>query len=189
MSKNTHYGMVIDTTHCVGCQSCVISCKLSNEIPGDAFWNSVESLDGERIYQSTGTFPTTTLAFRPRLCNHCANPTCVANCPTGAMRKDETTGIVSVNQDICIGCEYCVWSCPYNAPVLDPDQKVMSKCNFCATLVKDGKDPYCVAACPARARFFGDLSDPTDPINTLIAKKHGLRFMPEHETEPSVYYL
>ena len=65
------YGMVIDTQHCVGCQTCTVSCKISNEVPGSAHWNHLESLDGDVLYQSTGTFPRTTLAFRPLLCNHC----------------------------------------------------------------------------------------------------------------------
>lgn len=189
MSDTKQYGMVIDTNNCIGCQTCVISCKLSHELPGEAYWSRVESLDGDTIYQSTGTFPNCRLAFRPRLCNHCENPICVANCPTGAMHKDPENGIVLVNQDICIACGYCVWSCPYDAPVLDPEKKVMSKCSFCVELVKADKPPYCVAACPARARFFGEFSNPNSALTALIAKKHGEGFMPEYGTAPSVYYI
>lgn len=47
------YGMVIDTQHCVGCQTCTVSCKISNEVPGSAHWNHLESLDGDVLYQST----------------------------------------------------------------------------------------------------------------------------------------
>ena len=65
MSNEVHYGMVIDTEHCVGCQTCTISCKISNEVPGSAHWNHLESLDGDVLYQATGTFPRTRLAFRP----------------------------------------------------------------------------------------------------------------------------
>jgi DMSO reductase iron-sulfur subunit len=189
MSENVQYGMVIDTGHCIGCQTCVISCKMSHQVPKDVFWSSVESLDGEIIYQSTGIFPNTTLAFRPRLCNHCENPACAANCPTGAMHKDSATGIVSVDTETCIGCGYCVWSCPYNAPSMDTEHNVMSKCNFCSERVEEGKLPYCVESCPARARFFGVISDPKGDLTALIAKKHGERFMPEYDTAPSVYYV
>ena len=120
------YGMVIDTQHCVGCQTCTVSCKISNEVPGSAHWNHLESLDGDVLYQSTGTFPRTTLAFRPLLCNHCENPACVNNCPSGAMHKDPATGIVSVNQDVCIACGYCSWVCPYGAPSMNDVDHVMS---------------------------------------------------------------
>ena len=98
MANSKRYGMVIDTKHCVGCQTCTVSCKISNEVPGTAQWNHLESLDGEVLYQSTGTFPKSRLAFRPMLCNHCENPACVANCPSGAMRQDPETGIVSVKR-------------------------------------------------------------------------------------------
>jgi DMSO reductase iron-sulfur subunit len=189
MSDTPHYGMVIDTGRCIGCQTCVVSCKLSNEVPGEEFWSAVESLDGERIYQSTGKFPKTVLAFRPRLCNHCASPSCVANCPTGAMHKDAQTGVVLVDQDICIGCGYCKMVCPYDAPVMDTEHGVMSKCTFCKARVAEGVPPYCVKSCPAKARVFGDLDDPQSEIAALIQQKHGERFMPEYGTEPSVLYV
>ena len=101
MSNEVHYGMVIDTEHCVGCQTCTISCKISNEVPGTAHWNHLESLDGDVLYQATGTFPRTRLAFRPMLCNHCEDPACVKHCPTHAMHKDAETGLVLVDQDRC----------------------------------------------------------------------------------------
>jgi Fe-S-cluster-containing dehydrogenase component len=105
------------------------------------------------------------------------------------MHKDEKTGIVSVDQSICIGCGYCVWTCPYEAPVMDTEHNVMSKCNFCQERAEKGEQPYCVQACPAHARFFGVLSDPTSKITALIQEKHGERFLPEYDTNPSVFYL
>ena len=48
------------------------------------------------------------------MCQHCENPPCVDVCPTGAsfIRAD---GIVLVNKHTCIGCRYCMMSCPYKA--------------------------------------------------------------------------
>ena len=132
MSNEVHYGMVIDTEHCVGCQTCTISCKISNEVPGSAHWNHLESLDGDVLYQATGTFPRTRLAFRPMLCNHCEDPACVKHCPTHAMHKDAETGLVLVDQDRCIACGYCTWTCPYGAPSMDDVHHIMSKCTFCS---------------------------------------------------------
>ncbi len=190
MAENKRYGMVIDTEHCVGCQTCTVSCKISNEVPGDAAWNHLESLDGDVLYQSTGTFPAATLAFRPMLCNHCENPACVAHCPTGAMHKDVATGIVSVDTDVCIGCGYCSWVCPYGAPSMDTVNHVMSKCTFCSEsrLDKDAA-PFCVAACPANARIFGNLNDPESEVSKLIQQKHAEPYLREYETRPSVFYI
>ncbi len=189
MSEKKRYAMVIDTAHCVGCQTCTISCKVCNGVSGGTYWNHVESLDGENIYQPTGKFPTPSLAFRPVLCNHCVDAPCVNNCPTPAMQKDVETGIVSVRQQYCIGCGYCRWSCPYNAPMMDEEVKLMSKCNFCEPRVKEGKEPYCVESCPANVRFFGDLNDPSSEVVQLIQKHKGLQYKPEMGTNPSVFYL
>lgn len=183
------YGMVIDTEHCVGCQTCTVSCKISNEVPGSAHWNHLESLNTDVLYQPAGTYPTPTLAFRPLLCNHCDDPACVEHCPTGAMAKDETTGIVDVDQDVCIGCGYCSWVCPYGAPSMDDVNHVMSKCNFCTTRTTEGGEPYCVASCPANARIFGDLSDPESEVSKLVQSKNAQAYLIEAGTSPNVYYI
>lgn len=189
MSNTQRFGMVIDTRHCVGCQTCTVSCKISNEVPGSARWNRVESLDGDVLYQPTGTFPTPNLAFRPLLCNHCEYPTCVANCPTGAMHKDPDNGIVSVEQTICIGCGYCVWVCPYHIPSMDDVHHCMSKCTLCKERTTEGRDPYCVESCPANARVFGDLNDPESDASKLIQSGHAKPYLAEKGTQPNVYYI
>lgn len=189
MANGKRYGMVLDTKHCVGCQTCTVSCKISNEVPGRAYWNHLESLTGDILYQPTGVFPSPILAFRPLLCNHCDHPACVKNCPTGAMHKDEDTEVVSVDQDVCIGCGYCDWVCPYGAPSMDDVHHYMSKCNFCSTRVENGAEPFCVASCPANARIFGDLNDSESEISRLLRENHGLQYLPEAGTSPCVFYI
>lgn len=187
--SDKQYGMVIDTKRCFGCQTCTVSCKVCNEVVDDLYLSRVESLDGTRIYQATGTFPSCRLAFRPLLCNHCEAPACVANCPTGAMAKDEATGIVTSDPDVCIGCGTCVASCPYDMPVIDEKTARSIKCNFCAPRIENGEEPYCVESCPGRARFFGDLNDPDSAVSKLIAEGNAIQYLPEEGTEPSVWYL
>lgn len=190
MSDTIRYGMAIDTTRCVGCQTCTVSCKLSNQVPGDTLRCHVDNIyEDLELYQAGGVYPSTTIGFSPKLCNHCANPACVQNCPTGAMHKDPQTGIVSVNKDVCIACGYCSWVCPYNAPSMDEVNHVMDKCTFCSDRVANGEKPYCVASCPANARIFGDINDPNSDVSKIIQQKHGMQPKPEFGTNPSVYYL
>ena len=152
------YGMVIDTSRCMGCQTCVVACKVSNDAPGDIYWGHVVSLDGEDVYRPTGTFPNVKMNFRPTLCNHCAEPACVANCPTGAMQKDPETGIVNNDKEKCIGCMTCEKSCPYGHPV-QLDDGLSHKCVLCSDENPEGTpDPTCAKACPVRALEFGPIA-------------------------------
>ena len=92
-------------------------------------------------------------------CNHCESPACVANCPTGAMEKDDETGIVSVDKEVCIGCGTCANTCPYGAPVIDKEAAVSTKCDLCADRLADGELPACVNACPVKVLTHGDLAE------------------------------
>lgn len=183
------YGMLIDTRYCTGCQTCVVSCKTSNQVPDDAFWSHVKSLDGDTLYKVTGEFPNVKMKFRPTLCNHCGKPACIPSCPTGAISKDATTGVVSIDEEVCIGCGDCVAACPYEIPVLQTSEGVAGKCDFCAARVEEGELPYCVASCITRIRYFGDVNDPESEISQLIAQHDAQPYLPEEETGPSVYYI
>ncbi len=185
----TQYGMVIDTTRCMGCQTCVVGCKISNEIPGELYWGWVVSNDGDRVYRPTGTFPNVKLSFRPELCNHCAEPACAAVCPTGAMQKDEVTGAVFVDQETCIGCGSCVQACPYGVPQIDESANVSSKCDLCRNRLAAGEKPWCTQSCPGEARIIGDLNDPESEASVYIKEKGAKPFLEEYGTKPSVYYV
>jgi molybdopterin-containing oxidoreductase family iron-sulfur binding subunit len=97
--------MVIDLQRCIGCWSCTVACKQEHFLPPGIFWNRV--LIGE-----TGKYPAVQKEMVPILCNHCKDAVCVDVCPTGASTKRED-GIVLVDYETCMGCGYCVVSCPY----------------------------------------------------------------------------
>ena len=106
-----------------------------------------------------GEFPAVRYYSTSVSCNHCASPACVANCPTGAMYKDEETGVVLHDDEMCIGCETCVGACPYGEPVYMEDEGIVRKCDACYLLREKGESPACVAACPMRCLDFGDLEE------------------------------
>ena len=80
-------------------------------------------------------------------CRHCREPWCVYSCLTGAMRRDEATGAVTVDAERCVGCWTCLLVCPYGALVRSDDRKVVAKCDLCP----DREVPACVANCPNEA--------------------------------------
>ena len=116
-------------------------------------------------------------------------------CPTGASYKRESDGIVLVDSEKCIGCNYCSWACPYGARELDENQKIMKKCTLCVDRIYDEslpekeRKPACVMACPTNARLFGDVNDPESEVSTAIREKGGYQLMPEWGTQPANHYL
>jgi len=66
---------------------------------------------------------------------------------------------------------------------------IVEKCNFCASDIEEGKEPFCVTTCPLRARTFGNLQDPESEVASLLAVRGGFNLLAELQTEPSVFYL
>lgn len=182
------YGMLIDTHRCFGCQTCVVACKFNNQITADNYWSRVESGEGMEVYQAKGSYPNCQMTFVPLLCNHCTEPLCVAQCPTGAMSKNEETGIVTSDHDMCIGCGTCVQACPYEMPVLDADAGYSTKCTLCTERTAEGEEPYCVECCPGRARIFGDVADANSEISKQIKERQAKPVRTDFGTEPNMYY-
>ena len=198
-------GLVIDLDVCVGCHGCATNCKEWNTSghsapltdlepygakPDGVWYNRIHSYDV--VNEETGDSRT---VYFPKSCLHCDNAPCVTVCPTGASYKREEDGIVLVNTDICIGCKLCSWACPYGAREYDETEGVMKKCTLCVdriyneNLPETSRVPACVSTCPAGARHFGDLGDPTSDISKLVAAREGYALMPEQGTEPVNRYL
>jgi Fe-S-cluster-containing dehydrogenase component len=94
--------------------------------------------------------------FVKKQCMHCSQPACAAACLTNAMHKT-TEGPVVWHPDKCMGCRYCMVSCPFEIPKFEYDawNPRIQKCNMCYGRLQEGKTPACVAACPSDALMFG----------------------------------
>jgi len=87
-------------------------------------------------------------------CRHCEEPPCVDACLSGAMHKDEETGIVVHDDGKCMGCWTCIMVCPFGAIRMDPlNRKVVAKCDLCPGL----EVPVCVANCPNEALVYREV--------------------------------
>mgnify|MGYP005840978257 CR=1 FL=1 len=176
------YAMVIDERRCIGCMACIDACKAENDVAPTYFRTRVRNT-------VEGKFPHLRQEFRSELCNHCDNPPCVYNCPTGASYKDQNTGMVLLAKEKCIGCKACIAACPYDARYVDHEKGVVDKCTFCSHRVAEGKMTACVTTCVGGSRIFGDLDDPNSTVAQLVKIHRAEALLPDAGTEPRVFYI
>ncbi len=203
-STQKKLGLVIDLDTCVGCHGCVTACKGWNTQNYGTPLSDVDAYGAD----PSGTFLNRVFSYEvqpkdkaaqtvhfPKSCLHCEDAPCVTVCPTGASYKRSEDGIVLVNEDRCIGCGLCAWSCPYGARELDREAGIMKKCTLCVdriyneNLPEEDRIPACVRTCPAGARHFGDLGDPDSDVSKLVEERGGFDLMPEQGTKPVNKYL
>jgi Fe-S-cluster-containing dehydrogenase component len=139
---------------CTGCEACRVACGNENGAGRDTGWRQVITFNPERH----PALPTLHLSLA---CNHCEVPACANGCPARAYRRDATTGAVLIDTAKCIGCRYCSWVCPYDAPQFDERGGVMTKCTFCVPRLESGLAPACIAACPTGALALGERPSPS----------------------------
>ena len=178
-----HWGMVIDLAKCVGCDSCTVACKAENRTPPGVTYNVV-------LEQETGAYPNVRIEAIPRPCMQCENPACVSVCPVSATYRGDD-GIVVIDKEKCIGCQFCVMACPYGVRSWNKAQRVVEKCTLCAHLSKNGELPMCVRTCSAGARFYGDIDDPSSDASKALAAAdpasiHTLQDVGNH---PATHYI
>ncbi|HSG29368.1 MAG TPA: 4Fe-4S dicluster domain-containing protein [Candidatus Krumholzibacterium sp.] len=160
--------MAIDLDRCTGCGSCMVACKMENNVP---VVSHEDALDGkvmnwmDMITEYEGDYPNIEVRRMPKPCFHCDHPPCTRVCPVGATYRNPE-GLVGQVYHRCIGCRYCMVACPYTAKVFNyhdpvmiegadacynPDVSrrmvgVVEKCSFCShRLIKareraDGED-------------------------------------------------
>ena len=195
-------------SRCIGCNTCAVACKVSNNLPKDVWWNVVHTEGRDFADTSKGTYGgEMQLSWLPVNCMHCENAVCEEACPTGATVKRDD-GIVTVDEETCIGCKSCMEACPYDVrrlienepeyylelPIGDPAAKshkggTVEKCDFCAGRIDRGEKPACMELCPGRARYWGDLDDPESEVSQFLSGRNATVLLEEEGTSPSVYYV
>jgi len=186
------YAFTFDASACTGCKACQVACKDKNQLPAGVFWRRVYEVAGGSWRRQGEAWVTDVFAYNLTMaCNHCAHPKCAGVCPTDAfvMRND---GIVYIDGSKCMGCGYCNWACPYDAPQFHPDLGVMTKCDFCFDEIDAGLPPACVAACPMRALNYivleheGQSEAGGLPLWEVPGAQHPFPLPPYSRTQPHV---
>jgi formate dehydrogenase iron-sulfur subunit len=140
-SPGQQYAFSVDLDRCTGCKACVAACHSLNGLDSGETWRSVGVIHGGTPLAPVQQTVTTA-------CHHCVDPACMNGCPVKAYEKDPVTGIVRHLDDQCIGCKYCLFTCPYEVPQFNPQKGIVRKCDMCSDRLAEGEAPACVQACP-----------------------------------------
>jgi len=161
--------VLVDTTKCMGCRACQVSCKQWNGLKAEETY-----LEGRKTgYQNPPTLSSKTFTmvtfkeleapeapgkmkwvFAKRQCMHCNEPACASACPVTALRKTPE-GPVTYDDAKCMGCRYCVWACPFGIPTADWDSLAprIRKCEMCFDRITGNLTPSELNEKPATGEF------------------------------------
>lgn len=155
----------INPERCTGCRICESICAFNKHEEFNPKRSRIRIVKVERFFLDV-----------PVVCGQCPEPFCVAECPSGALKKGEDH-IIRVEEDLCTGCERCMDACPFRGISIDPLSKAAIVCDLC------GGDPECVRWCPTKAIELGPPQPARNPVEVTarsLLKEWGI---PEKEYE------
>jgi Fe-S-cluster-containing dehydrogenase component len=184
------FGVLVDTTVCIGCRLCEYACKKAHDLPTEPPQTYQDrSVFEKRRRPDPGALTVVNEYQAPAgrefpvdvkvQCMHCDHPACVSACIVGAFSKQEN-GSVLWDTDRCIGCRYCMVACPFQVPSFEYSEAFrpdIVKCDFCFERTKDGLLPACVEICPVGALTYGPRMDLVKVAREKIRMNHE-RYVP-----------
>jgi formate dehydrogenase iron-sulfur subunit len=181
------YGVLVDSTFCIGCRKCEYACNQVNKLPTQ----ELKAFDDKSVFKdhrrpTDGAYTVVNSYADPNIpdkqdylkvqCMHCNDPACASACIVGAFKKTPE-GPVTYDAWKCMGCRYCMVACPFQIPAYEYSNafspKVV-KCTFCYTrLTSEGKRPGCVEICPNEALTFGTRKELIEQAHSRIRQYPG----------------
>jgi Fe-S-cluster-containing dehydrogenase component len=169
--------VLVDTTLCVGCRTCEEACATANGLPDP----NIDAPDWEKVFEKYRNPSPTQFSvinrfeteedeiFVKKQCMHCNQPACAAACLTKAMLKTQG-GAVIWRGNKCMGCRFCMLSCPFDMPKYEYDSwnPRVRKCTLCFQRLEEGEEPACVEECPEEAIIFGPRRELLEEARTRI---------------------
>lgn len=160
---------------CIRCTGCEVACKQQNGTPTGVRRIRVITFNkGEEGKETNMPMP----------CLHCTTPPCMYVCPVKAIYKRED-GVVLLHKDVCIGCGYCLFACPFGAPQFEEKsfgrRAKMDKCTFCVEpyeqndlqgkrIVRDVK-PRCALFCSTEHLLGGEADEIAEKLRDRVGEK------------------
>jgi Fe-S-cluster-containing dehydrogenase component len=172
--------MFVEEDRCIGCQACIVACKLEHDLPPHPEHPPRADPKGPepiRVLQADlgdgeeETHP----RFRLIVCLHCLDAPCIPACPLSAIYKDFETGITLIHEQECTGCQLCFRACAWGAPQIHEGRLLL--CDLCVHRIGEkrekGRETACEAACPAGAIHVGTADEICALIERTSAERAG----------------
>lgn len=156
--------LVVDPNKCTGCRTCEIACSAFHYEECNPRKSRVKVFKHEVAGVDV-----------PTMCQNCGTPICRSVCPSKAIAKDKDSGKVSIDQEACIGCEFCAFACPFSATTIvevEGKRKAIL-CDLC------GGEPKCVKYCETGAISFVKVDEAAE-----LQRKEGMKAILYH-TNPN----
>ena len=129
--------LVFNTDRCTGCGLCELICSLHHTGTCNPERSRIRILRREEKGINIQLF-----------CQQCEEAACVAACPVFAINRNESTGAIAIDDELCTQCKDCIKECPFNGIYFDGVEDKIIPCDLC------GGDPKCVLFCETRALEF-----------------------------------
>ncbi len=149
--------LLVDTTHCTGCNSCTYRCIQEfgdQDIAARGIFRTVVQIKDEGMLRTQ--------------CMQCKEPQCAQ---TSTAFTKTPYGAVLVDAAKVTNGKEVEKACPFHAVRYDEETKKVAACDLCAHRVSEGKPPACVEACPASALQSGDYDAMVARANQLASSK------------------
>lgn len=131
--------LIVDYEKCTGCRLCEMVCSVVKEGASDPAVARIHVIKWEREG-----------FYIPMFCQQCEEPFCAAVCPVNAIRRDDTSGRMVQNEELCVGCKSCISACLLGGVGFNDKNQKIIRCDLC-----DG-DPVCVKYCETKAIQYVD---------------------------------
>lgn len=140
--------LIFDASLCTGCRACELACSFKCEGEFKPSVSRIQVVKNDEYGVDV-----------PIGCEHCDDAPCATVCPARALRRDETTGAIVHDPNLCIRCRQCLTACPFAAVHYDSIKRMIYKCDLCRG------EPECVKWC-----FTGAVKA-TENIEKIMRKR------------------
>ncbi|MCX6030910.1 MAG: 4Fe-4S dicluster domain-containing protein [Chloroflexi bacterium] len=162
--------MLIDLSRCVGCGNCQRSCNEANNLHPTT--EQLKGLSSQTYtYVEQRDLEGDKTRWVKRQCMHCLDAACASACPVSALHKTPE-GPIAYHAKRCLGCRYCMVSCPFGVPRFDWNNGLtpeIRKCMFCIERQRAGEGPACAVNCPSGALKVGTRAELLKEAHARIA--------------------